>query len=161
MSSKKKIIVTDQAEIKALSIKIFDKTFNITTALSLLTLGIAGVALFTSTTALSDSRNSQLAPLWSIGIQQKTLATLETVRALALSILTFIFALPIGLCVVFLLTNYVNLEAFDWKLPIFYFPSQWLLLFVLTMIITFGKYAARTESAPTHQYVLSFNFSLT
>ena len=136
LSSKKKIIVTDQTEIKLLSTKIFDKTFSITTALSLLTLGIAGVALFTSTTALSDNRNSQIAPLWAIGIKQNTLAALEFFRALALSVLTFIFALPIGLCVVFLLTNYVNLEAFDWKLPIFYFPSQWLLLFILTVIMT-------------------------
>ena len=136
LSSKKKIIVTNQTEIKLLSTKIFDKTFSITTALSLLTLGIAGVALFTSTTALSDNRNSQIAPLWAIGIKQNTLAALEFFRALALSVLTFIFALPIGLCVVFLLTNYVNLEAFDWKLPIFYFPSQWLLLFILTVIMT-------------------------
>ena len=135
--SGKKIMVTDQTEIKALSTKIFDKTFSITSALSLLTLGIAGVALFTSTTALSDSRNSQLAPLWAIGIQQNTLSILETFRALALSILTFIFAVPIGLCVVFLLTNYVNLEAFDWQLPIYYFPSQWISLFLLTIIITF------------------------
>ena len=137
LSPTKKIMITDQTEIKSLSTKIFDKTFSITTALSLLTLGIAGVALFTSTTALSDNRNSQLAPLWAIGIEQNTLATLETIRALSLSILTFIFALPVGLCVVFLLTNYVNLEAFDWKLPIFFFPSQWLSLFLLTIVMTF------------------------
>ena len=136
LSPKKKIIITDQTEIKSLSTKIFDKTFSITRALSLLTLGIAGVALFTSTTALSDNRNSQLAPLWAIGVQQNTLATLETFRALALSMLTFIFALPIGLSVVFLLTNYVNLEAFDWKLPIYFFPSQWLSLLLLTIIMT-------------------------
>ena len=137
LSPKKKIIITDQTEIKSLSTKIFDKTFSITSALSLLTLGVAGVALFTSTAALSDNRNSQLAPLWAIGVQQNTLAALETIRALALSMLTFIFALPIGLCVVFLLTNYVNLEAFDWKLPIYYFPSQWLSLLLLTLIMTF------------------------
>ena len=135
--SKKKIIITDQTEIKSLSTKIFDKTFSITRALSLLTLGVAGVALFTSTAALSDNRNSQLAPLWAIGVQQNTLAALETIRALALSMLTFVFALPIGLCVVFLLTNYVNLEAFDWKLPIYYFPYQWLSLLLLTLIMTF------------------------
>ena len=137
LSSKKKILITDQTEIKSLSTKIFDKTFSITRALSLLTLGVAGVALFTSTAALSDNRNSQLAPLWAIGVQQNTLAALETIRALALSMLTFIFALPIGLCVVFLLTNYVNLEAFDWKLPIYYFPYQWLSLLLLTLIMTF------------------------
>tara|TARA_A100001011_G_C14203243_1_gene796632 strand:- start:121 stop:1311 length:1191 start_codon:yes stop_codon:yes gene_type:complete len=134
--SQSEISITDQTEIKNLSRRIFEKTFSITRALSILTLGIAGIALFTSITALGDNRNSQLAPLWSIGTKRRTLALLETLRALSLSGLTFLFALPLGLTVVFILTNYVNLQAFGWKLPIFYFPMQWIYLFLLTLLMT-------------------------
>ncbi len=128
--------ITDQSQIKTLSARIFDKTFAITSALSILTLGIAGVALFTSISALSDNRKAQLAPIWSIGIQRNHLALLEALRALTLAILTFVFSVPIGLLVVFILTNYINVNAFDWKLPIFFFPEQWLKLFIITIIMT-------------------------
>ena len=134
--SKTGITVTNQIEIKNLSTKIFEKTFTVTAALSILTLGIAGMALFTSLTALADNRYAQLAPLWAIGTKRKTLAILEALRSVALSALTFIFAVPIGLGVVFILTNHVNPEAFGWKLPIFYFPGQWLSLLLTTVIIT-------------------------
>ena len=134
--SQKDIVITDQIAIKSLSTQIFEKTFAITTALSALTLSIAGMALFSAITTLSENRNSQLAPLWSIGARQKTLAILEILRSISLSMLTFIFAVPIGLIVVFILTNYVNLEAFGWKLPIFYFPMQWLSLCVVTILVT-------------------------
>ena len=92
-----------------------------------------GVALFTSISALSDNRKAQLAPIWSIGIQRNHLALLEALRALTLAILTFVFSVPIGLLVVFILTNYINVNAFDWKLPIFFFPEQWLKLFIITI----------------------------
>ncbi|MDG2475198.1 MAG: ABC transporter permease [Paracoccaceae bacterium] len=131
-----KIEITNQVDIKNLSTKIFEKTFEITTTLSILTLGIAGMALFTSITTLGENRNSQLAPLWSIGTERKTLALFEILRSLSLSTLTFIFAVPVGLLVVFILTNYVNLEAFGWKLPIFYFPMQWITLCVVTIFVT-------------------------
>ncbi len=135
--SSEDIFITNQTEIKNLSTRIFEKTFTITSALSILTLGIAGVALFTSITTLGENRYAQLAPLWCIGTQRKTLAMLEASRSVWLAVLTFIFAIPIGITVVFILTNYVNLEAFGWKLPIFLFPQQWLSLCVTTLIITF------------------------
>ena len=135
--SREDITVTDQNEIKNLSLKIFEKTFAITDSLSILTFGIAGMALFTSITTLGSNRYSQLAPVWSIGTKRRTLAIFEALRSASLSILTFIFAIPVGLLVVLILTNYVNVEAFDWKLPIFLFPNQWLLLGTMTIVITF------------------------
>ncbi len=135
--SNEDMIITDQTEIKNLSTSIFEKTFTITAALSILTLGVAGIALFASITTLGDNRYAQLAPLWCIGMQRKTLAILEALRSISLATLTFIFAIPAGLAVVFILTNYINLEAFGWKLPIFFFPKQWLSLCLMTVIITF------------------------
>ena len=134
--SKDEITITNQIEIKNFSTKIFEKTFTITAALSILTLGVAGMALFTSITTLADNRYTQLAPLWCIGTKLKTLALLELLRFASLSALTFIFAIPIGLAVVYILTNYVNLEAFGWKLPIYFFPMQWLSLGIVTISIT-------------------------
>ena len=129
--------ITNQSKVKELSTGIFDKTFAITSALSLLTLGISGIALFTSISALGDNRSTQIAPLWALGLQKHHLAYLEALRALTLSLLTFIFAIPAGLLVVFILTNYINVNAFHWKLPIFFFPNQWIQLFAITIVMTF------------------------
>lgn len=128
--------VTDQEEIKTISKRIFQKTFAITSALSLLTLGVSGIALFTSITTLSENRNSQLAPIWAIGVTRNYLALMEAIRVLTLSITTFVFSIPLGLIVVFILTKYINLNAFYWELPIFIFPIQWTKLLIVTLSMT-------------------------
>ena len=41
----------------------------ITVALNALTLGVAGIALFTSQLALAEARLAQVAPAWALGLQ--------------------------------------------------------------------------------------------
>ena len=66
--------LADQAALKAESRKIFNRTFAVTNALNAFTLGIAGIALFTSLLTLSQSRLPQLAPLWALGLTRRKLA---------------------------------------------------------------------------------------
>ncbi len=128
--------IVNQTDIKKLSKSIFEQTFTVTSALSLLTLGVAGLALFTTLTTLSENRIGQLAPLWALGLNRKTIIKLEIFRTLLLTLFTTSFAIPIGVLVAKILTDYVNLEAFDWQLPLFHFPMHWLKLFLATVIIT-------------------------
>ena len=46
----------DQATLKAESLRIFNRTFAVTAALNVFTLGVAGIALLTSLLTLSNSR---------------------------------------------------------------------------------------------------------
>src|SRR4029077_10953515 len=48
--------VADQATVKADSIRIFNRTFAVTSALNAFTLGVAGIALLTSLLTLANSR---------------------------------------------------------------------------------------------------------
>ncbi len=118
----------DQAAIKQLSVTTFERTFTVTAALNVLTLGIAGLAMFTSLLTLSTMRLSQIAPVWALGVTRLDLAKLELGRSILLALFTALAALPVGIGLAWVLLAVVNVEAFGWRLPMYLFPGQWLKL---------------------------------
>ena len=126
--------VTDQTAIKAVSLGIFDNTFVVTGALNALTLGVAGFAILTSLLTLWTQRLPQIAPLWSMGLPRRQLARIEIARSLALSAVTALIALPVGLLLAWALLAVINVEAFGWRLPMMLFPGDWLRLFLLARL---------------------------
>jgi putative ABC transport system permease protein len=121
-------VIVDQASLKRMGLEVFERTFAVTAALNVLTLGVAGLALFASLMTLSGIRLPQLAPVWAMGITRRRLAMLEMVRTLALAALTFAAAVPVGLALAWVLLDVVNVEAFGWKLPMHLFPLDWIQL---------------------------------
>ncbi|MBX9458110.1 MAG: FtsX-like permease family protein [Rhizobium sp.] len=125
--------VVDQDSLKRRSLEVFEKTFSVTAVLNVLTLGVAGLAMFASLVTLAGMRLPQIAPLWAMGITLRRIVLLELVRTLALALLTLIAALPVGLGLAWVLLSIVNVEAFSWKLPMHLFPGDWLKLGGLAM----------------------------
>lgn len=144
---------TDQAAIKAASRQVFERTFAATAALSVLTLAVAGAALFTSLLTLSAARLAQVAPVWAVGVTRRRLAGLEIAKTLALAALTALLALPLGLAVAWTLTAVVNVAAFGWRLPVLFFPGRWAILFATALVTALAAAAwpawrlRRTEPA--------------
>ncbi|TNJ46847.1 ABC transporter permease [Phaeobacter sp. B1627] len=126
--------IRDKEAIKSLSIAVFDRTFVVTGALNILTLAVAGFAMLTSFLSQWTRRLPQLAPVWAMGISRARLAGLEFLRSLGFAILTFVFALPLGLGLAWVLLNVINLEAFGWRLPMYLFPGAWARLLLLTCL---------------------------
>jgi putative ABC transport system permease protein len=114
--------LADQATLKAESQRIFNRTFAVTAALNAFTLGVAGVALFTSLLTLGNSRLPQLAPLWAVGITRRRLASIELLKTMSIALITALLALPLGLLVAWCLIAIVNVKAFGWRLPFHVFP---------------------------------------
>ena len=125
--------MTDQGAIKELSLSIFERTFAVTGALNVLTLAVAGIAILTSLLTLASMRLPQLAPVWALGLTRTTLGRLELIRALVLAALTFMFALPVGLVLAWMLLAIINVEAFGWRLPMHFFPLDWVRLGALSL----------------------------
>ncbi|MCL4188340.1 MAG: ABC transporter permease [Rhodobacteraceae bacterium] len=125
--------VVDRAAVKALSLGLFERTFAVTAALNVLTLGVAGVALLASLVTLAGMRLPQLAPVWALGLTRARLARLELARALMLAALVFAAALPLGLALAWLLLARVNVEAFGWRLPMHLFPADWGVLLAMAL----------------------------
>jgi putative ABC transport system permease protein len=124
----------DQASLKTLSTRVFERTFVVTAALNALTLGVAGIALLTSLFALSNLRLPQLAPVWAVGIPRRQLVQLEMLKTVSLALFTALLSLPLGLLVAWCLVAVVNVQAFGWRLPLHLFPVQWLQLFGLALL---------------------------
>ncbi len=125
--------ILDQPALRARSLAIFDQTFVITAALNVLTLAVAGFALLTSFLAMWGQRLPQLAPVWAMGVPPRTLARYELFRSLALTVLTAVLALPLGLALAWTLLNLINVQAFGWRLPMYLFPLSWLKIFSLSL----------------------------
>jgi putative ABC transport system permease protein len=126
--------VVDQASVKLWSTQVFDRTFAATGALNTLTLGVAGIALFISLLTLSQVRLAQLAPLWALGVPRNRLGWLALGQVLTLSIMTVIFAMPLGVLLAWTLVAVVNVQAFGWRLPLHVFPLQLLALAALGLL---------------------------
>ncbi|WP_293575702.1 ABC transporter permease [Phaeobacter sp.] len=124
----------NQSALKAQSLQIFDRTFVVTAALNLLTLGVAGFAILTSLLTLWNQRLPQLAPIWAMGITRRQLAWCEILRSVLLAALTAVLALPLGLALGWALLAVVNVEAFGWRLPMALFPLDWLRLLALALL---------------------------
>ena len=126
--------VIDQASLKQQSKAIFEQTFTVTGALNVLTLGVAGFAMFASLLTLSGIRLPQLAPVWAMGIRRRDLALYEIARTLALWLATFLAAIPVGLGLAWVLLTIVNVQAFGWRLPMTVFPLDWVWLGAVALI---------------------------
>lgn len=126
--------VVDQASIKRQSRAVFEQTFTVTGALNVLTLGVAGFAMFSSLLTLSSTRLPQLAPIWATGLRRRDIAILELLRTLALWLTAFVAAIPVGLVLAWVLLAIVNVEAFGWRLPMDVFPFEWLKLGIVALL---------------------------
>lgn len=120
--------IISQEAIKALSLEVFEKTFVVTSALNILTLGVAAFAILMSLLTLADLRIPQLAPVWALGLTRRRLGWLELLRAVLLAGIVFLCAIPLGLALAWVLLSVINVEAFGWKLPIYLFPAEYALL---------------------------------
>ncbi|MBB3992823.1 putative ABC transport system permease protein [Sulfitobacter undariae] len=137
--------ITDQAQIKAFSLSVFERTFTVTAALNILTLSVAGFAIFMSLLTLAAMRVPQLAPAWALGLTRRRLGQLELIRAVVLAVLTALLALPLGLALAWVLLAVVNVEAFGWRLPMYVFPRDYAVLglFALVAAVLAAAWPAR------------------
>ena len=126
--------VVDQGFIKGFSNRIFEQTFAVTGALNILTLLVAGIAMFMSLLTLAEMRLPQLAPLWSTGVTRRQIAGLELGKTVSLAALTSLLAIPMGIAVAWMLVAVVQVQAFGWRLPLHLFPSQWISLLLLALV---------------------------
>lgn len=125
----------DQRALKDAATEVFERTFAITQALNALTLGVAGLALFTTLLAQAGTRRAQLAPLWALGVSRARLVAVQLVQLLAATLGTALVAIPLGLALAWTLVAVINVAAFGWRLPLHVFPGQIVTTLVLALAV--------------------------
>nr|WP_297457581.1 ABC transporter permease [uncultured Halomonas sp.] len=125
----------DQQALKRSATEVFERTFAITQALNVLTLGVAGLALLTTLLAQAGVRRAQLAPLWALGVTRSRLVALQLGQLLAAAAGTALLAVPLGLLLAWALVAVINVAAFGWRLPLYVFPGQIAVTFILALTV--------------------------
>ena len=129
--------IIDQKSLKAFSLEIFERTFLVTSALNILTLGVASFAILMSLLTLADRRIPQLSPIWALGLTRSQIGKLELLRAVLLALFVVVFSVPTGLVLAWVLLNVINVKAFGWQLPMFFFPMEYLKLGLYALFASF------------------------
>jgi len=111
------LAIRANAELLAMSLEIFERTFAITGVLRVLAVVIAFVGLLSSLLALSLERTRELAILRAIGMTPLEVARQLLAESAYQGLVAGLLALPIGVVLADVLIRVINRRAFGWTLP--------------------------------------------
>ncbi|RLK50278.1 putative ABC transport system permease protein [Alkalispirillum mobile] len=137
------------AEIRQISLDVFDRTFTITHVLRLLATGVAVVGVLGALLALALERSREMAVLRAMGCSVQQVRRLILGQSLFAGGLSGLLALPLGLALAVALTQTINQRAFGWSLGVHVDPLlllQAVALAVLAALLA-GWYPARRMAA--------------
>lgn len=107
-----------QAELRQVSLGIFDRTFAITGSLNGLTLMVAGLALFAGLMSLHQARLADYGHWRACGLHFREWLAIVGLPLLLMVFFTGLLALPLGLALSWLLIHRLNVIAFGWTMPL-------------------------------------------
>jgi putative ABC transport system permease protein len=106
------------AQIVALSMVTFERTFVITDSLNIITLLVAAVSMACGIIVLMQDSKPQLTLLRAMGVSKLAMQGLSLLQYGMLCLLALLFAIPFGILLSWLLINLVNKQAFYWTYPL-------------------------------------------
>lgn len=125
------LTIRDNASIQALASQVFQQTFVLTRAISVLTLVLASLSLLVMGWVFFSARSwyFQLLGLW--GVPPEAIRGQLRRLALLLTLGVTVVALPLGVWLTWVLVSRINPLAFGWSLPMAVYPGFWFELGVL------------------------------
>ncbi|MEJ2088723.1 MAG: hypothetical protein P8Y69_09685, partial [Gammaproteobacteria bacterium] len=112
------VSVSARGELRKRALEIFDETFAITGALTLMALIVASVGLYNALLALRLLLARSVQLLRAMGVSGAELATIERWRAIGVGAAAVLLAVPLGLVMGWLLCRVINPRAFGWSLNV-------------------------------------------
>ena len=129
------LTVRDNRAIQALASTIFDQTFLLTRAMTLLTLILAAISLLMMGWVFVSTRAWYFRLLMVWGLQRREAAAQLTRLSLSLTSAIALLALPLGVWLTWVLVHRINPLAFGWSLHMAIYPGFWLELGVVSLLI--------------------------
>jgi putative ABC transport system permease protein len=145
------LLIRSNADIRALSMRIFERTFVITRVLYWLAAGVAAVGLVSALLAWELERSRELAILRSLGLTPRGTALLVLAQTTFMGLAALLAAIPAGLLTALVLTDVINRRAFGWQIDLHLAPAQFTdaLWLALAAALAAGVYPAwRSAHAP-------------
>jgi len=123
-SGRQALLIRSNAELRALSMRIFERTFVITRVLYWLAAGVAAVGLVSALLAWELERGAQLALLRALGLTPARAALLVLAQTAFMGLAALLAALPAGLLTALVLTEVINRRAFGWQIDLHLSAAQ-------------------------------------
>ncbi len=147
------LAVTSNADVRTLSMRIFERTFVITRVLYWLTAGVAAIGLVSALLAWELERSRELAIVRALGLTPRGTAAVIEAQTGFMGLAAWLAAIPAGLLTAVLLISVINRRAFGWLIDLHITGTQLANAFAVAMIaaLAAGIYpawrAARTPLA--------------
>ena len=129
------LAMRNNGTIRELATGVFDQTFALTRAMTLLTLILAASALLMMGWVFFSTRAWYFRLLVVWGMSQREVAGQLQRLALVLTGGIAVLALPLGIWLTWVLVHRINPLAFGWSLPMAVYPTFWLELCILSLAI--------------------------
>jgi putative ABC transport system permease protein len=145
------LLIRSNADIRDLSMKIFERTFTITRVLYWLAAAVAAIALVSALLAWELERSRELAIVRALGLTPRGAAVLVEAQTAFMGAGALLAALPAGVLTGFLLIEVINRRAFGWQIDLHLSPTQFgnALVLSISAALIAGLYPAwRTGRAP-------------
>ena len=117
------VTLSAHADIRELSLTIFDRTFEITHVLRLIAVLIAFAGVVSALLALELDRLRERAVLRALGLTPRQLGGLVTVQNVLMGLCAGVLAAPVGIMLAWFLVHVINRRAFGWTLHLSVPPS--------------------------------------
>ena len=124
-----------QAEVRKLSVGIFDRTFAITAAMNGLTMIVAAIALLASLLAILQERLPQFAQWRALGLRQGEQLLLVATPLLIFCAIAWLLSIPLGALLSWILIHKLNIISFGWSMPLVWDFTPALLLAGVVIVI--------------------------
>jgi putative ABC transport system permease protein len=142
---KQSLYIRSNADLRALSMSIFERTFVITRVLYWLAAGVAAIGLISALLAWELERSHEIAILRSLGLTPGGAALLIEGQTGFMGLVAMLAAIPAGLLTALLLIDVINRRSFGWRIEVHLSVAQFanaLLLAVVAAVVA-GVYPAR------------------
>lgn len=129
------LTIRDNVSIQALASQVFQQTFLLTRAISVLTLVLASLSLLVMGWVFFSARAWYFRLLGVWGVPSPMIRRQLRGLALLLTAGVTLVALPLGIWLTWVLVSRINPLAFGWSLPMAVYPGFWLELGVVMALI--------------------------
>ncbi|MHB8812049.1 MAG: FtsX-like permease family protein [Steroidobacteraceae bacterium] len=138
------LLIRSNADIRAMSLEIFDRTFIITRVLYWLAAAIAAIGLVSALLAWELDRTRELSVLRALGLTPGGAAALVTAQTAFMGSAALLAATPTGLIIAVVLTKVIDRRAFGWHIELHLHAAQFLnaLALALAAALLAGLYPA-------------------
>jgi putative ABC transport system permease protein len=145
------LAITSNADVRALSMRIFERTFVITRVLYWLTAGVAAIGLISALLAWELERSRELAIVRALGLTPRGAGAVIAAQTGFMGLAAYLAAIPAGLLTAVLLITVINRRAFGWLIDLHITGTQLANAFGVAMVaaLVAGLYPAwRAARAP-------------